>query len=102
MDTARTIRRAGCCGVDYDGNVVVADEITRGRVSEHAPEILRRRAAWWEAGGESNTVSADPSVVASHGLSNRLGQPASIRTEYADHGMGLALANSDREARVWV
>ena len=35
--------------VDSDGNLIVCDEYySPGLVSKHAPEILRRRKAWWE------------------------------------------------------
>lgn len=85
--------------VDYDGNLVVCDEYySPGLVSKHAPEILRRRKHWWEAGEWSNTCWADPSISARHGLSDRLGRPASISTEYADYGLGLSPANNDRAA----
>ena len=85
--------------VDYDGNLVVADEYySPGLVSKHAQEILRRRKQWWEANGRENTCWADPSVFARHGLETRLGDPASIATEYADFGIGLSPANNDRKA----
>jgi hypothetical protein len=93
--------------VDTDGNVLVADEYySPGLVSQHAPEILRRRWEWWEAGEPwgtdpllqwSNTCS-DPSIFAEHGLSDRLGAPASVYSEYADHGIGLSPANNNRAA----
>jgi PBSX family phage terminase large subunit len=85
--------------VDYDGNLIVADEYySPGLVSRHAPEIRRRRQAWWDANGESNTCWADPSIFARHGHADRLGRPASIATEYSDFGIGLAAANHDRKA----
>jgi phage terminase large subunit len=85
--------------VDYDGNLVVADEYySAGLVSKHAPEVLRRRRDWWEANGDSNTCWADPSIRAKHGLSDQLGRPASIETEYADFDIGLSLGNNDRKA----
>jgi PBSX family phage terminase large subunit len=84
---------------DYDGNLVVADEYhSPGLVSRHAPEILRRRKDWWEAGEWGNTCWADPSIIAQHGLSDQLGRPASVMTEYADFGIGLSPANNDRKA----
>ena len=85
--------------VDYDGNLVVCDEYySPGLVSRHAPEILRRRKQWWEVNGRENTCWADPSVFARHGLETRLGDPASIATEYADFRIGLSPANNDRKA----
>jgi PBSX family phage terminase large subunit len=84
--------------VDYEGNLVVADEYySPGLISRHAPEIIRRRKQWWE-NGQGNTCWADPSVFARHGLETRLGDPASIATEYADFGIGLSPANNDRKA----
>ena len=85
--------------IDYDGNLVVADEYySPGLVSSHAHEILRRRKQWWETDGRGNTCWADPSVFARHGLERRLGDPASIATEYADFTIGLSPANNDRKA----
>jgi terminase large subunit-like protein len=85
--------------VDYDGNVIVADEYySPGLVSKHAPEILRRRSGGWEVNGEANTCWADPSIFARHGLSDRIGLPASIYSEYAEWGIGLSPANNDRKA----
>jgi hypothetical protein len=85
--------------VDYDGNLVVADEYySPGLVSRHAPEILRRRGQWWQTNGRVNSCWADPSVFARHGLETRLGDPASIATEYADFRIGLSPANNDRAA----
>ena len=84
--------------VDYDGNLIVCDEYySSGLVSRHAPEILRRRASW-QTDGWSNTCWADPSIFARHGLTDRLGRPASIATEYADYRIGLSAANNDRKA----
>jgi Phage terminase large subunit len=84
---------------DYDGNLIVCDEYyASGLVSKHAAEILRRRAAWWEPSGESNTCCADPSIFARHGLSDPRGSPASVMTEYAEFGIGLSPANNDRKA----
>jgi hypothetical protein len=85
--------------VDYDGNLIACDEYySPGLVSEHAPEILRRRQASWQVGIWSNTCWADPSIFAQHGHTNTLGRPASIATEYADYQIGLSPANNDRKA----
>jgi hypothetical protein len=85
--------------VDYDGNLLVCDEYySSGLVSRHAPEILRRRQEWWRPSSWSNTCWADPSIFARHGLSDRLGRPASIATEYGDYDIGLSPANNDRKA----
>jgi hypothetical protein len=85
--------------VDYDGNLIVCDEYySAGLVSRHAPEILRSRRDWWQTSAWSNTCWADPSIFAQHGLTDRLGRPASIASEYADYGIGLSPANNDRKA----
>jgi hypothetical protein len=88
---------------DHDGNLVVFDEYySPGPVSSHAPEIKRRRASGrpnaWEVEGRSNTCWADPSIRANHGLATKWGQPASVSTEYREHGLYLGLANNDRTA----
>lgn len=79
---------------DTDGNLVVFDEYSSpGLVSKHARELLRRRKVWG-----TSARWADPSVFASHGLANKLGGPASVATEYAEHGVHLIRANNDRQA----
>jgi phage terminase large subunit len=90
---------------DEDGNCVVFDEhYEAGRlVSEHAAEVKRRRGSGWQRreGGrlESHYCYADPSITASHGLRTRWGQPASVLTEYREHGVDwLRFANNDRVA----
>lgn len=87
---------------DHDGNAVVFDEYySPGLVSAHAPELLRRRGQKrnpWELPGRPWACWSDPSAWANHGHSNRWGQPASIATEYAEHGVNLVRANNDRAA----
>ena len=91
--------------VDYDGNLVAFDEYySPGLVSAHAAEIKRRRANGWlrpdlrRGGLEHHYCYADPSIRASHGLS-RMGRPASVFTEYLEHGIEhLLMANNDRAA----
>jgi hypothetical protein len=82
--------------VDYDGNCIIFDSYYEaGRiVSQHAPAILAKREAW------ATTVDyADPSIWAKTGHQTKLGDPASIATEYNDHGVtGLSPANNDRQA----
>jgi hypothetical protein len=65
--------------------------------SAHAAEIEQRRRRWYRE-GQSPVCWADPSVFAHHGHSNRWGQPKSIATEYAEHGVYLRAANNDRPA----
>lgn len=105
---------------DEDGNLISADEHYRAGwlVSAHAKEVLARRrparmggtpmpaCGFWETrelimgreGWAENRVLADPSVMASQGLSTRWGRPASVATEYAEHGVYLSPANNDRAA----
>jgi hypothetical protein len=69
-------------------------------VSEHAREILRRREAGWKRRGARSPCYADPSIVASHGRSTPWGQPASVLTEYREHGVDwVVAANHDRLQR---
>jgi hypothetical protein len=80
--------------VDHDSNILVFDEYySPGLVSAHAAAILKRRAGWRTA-----RCFADPSVFASQGLVNKWGAPASVATEYAEHGIHLGRANNDRAA----
>ena len=79
---------------DADGNLVVFGEYySPGLVSKHSAAIHERRKGWG-----TSTCWADPSVFASQGLATRFGAPASVATEYADHGIELARANNDRTA----
>jgi len=91
--------------VDEDGNCVVFDEhYEAGRlVSEHAAEVKRRRAAGWQRREngqlQAHHCFADPSIGASHGLQTQWGRPASVLTEYREHGVDwLRFANNDRVA----
>jgi PBSX family phage terminase large subunit len=91
--------------VDEDSNCVVFDEHYQAGwlVSEHAREVLRRRASGWQRRERGQPVRhscfADPSITASHGLETRWGQPASVLTEYREHGVSwLIPANNDRAA----
>jgi PBSX family phage terminase large subunit len=91
--------------VDEDGNCVVFDELYEAGklVSEHAAEVKRRRAAGWQRreNGElqRHYCFADPSITASHGLRTKWGRPASVLTEYREHGVDWLLsANNDRAA----
>src|SRR6266516_46281 len=79
---------------DEDGNLVVFGEYSSpGLVSAHALAIKLQRKRW----GTRNCW-ADPSVFASQGLSNKFGGPASVATEYAEHGIPLIRGNNDRQA----
>lgn len=73
-------------------------------VSQHAPEILALRRSWWprdKDGWPVQTVVcyADPSIWNKTGHETKLGDPASVATEYVEHGVdGLSPANNDRAA----
>ena len=95
--------------VDHDGNLVCFDRYyAPGLVSAHAAAVLQRRVKGvllpgglcnpWQASGDSNTCWADPSIAASQGLSTTMGRPASVLTEYREHGLFLKPANNDRAA----
>ncbi len=102
--------------VDYDGNQIVFDlYYSPGLVSAHAAAIRRRQSPpspasaplglnWWRRRNsrgefERHVCWADPSIKASHGLTSRRGVPASVLTEYLEHGVDwLVMANNDRAA----
>jgi PBSX family phage terminase large subunit len=102
--------------VDHDGNQIVFDlYYSPGLVSAHAAAIKARRSPalsgaapsglnWWRRQDdwgdfEEHYCYADPSIRANHGLSSRMGIPASVLTEYREHGItGLLMANNDRAA----
>jgi hypothetical protein len=92
--------------VDHDGNLVCFDHYySPGLVSAHAAEVKSRREnGWlrrdWRSGEfEWQRCYADPSIRASHGLTSRRGVPASVLTEYLEHGVDwLVMANNDRAA----
>jgi hypothetical protein len=87
--------------VDEDGNLIVVAEHYRAGwlVSQHAAEVKRLRHGWYgDRAGERVPVYADPSTGAKVGLSNRWGQPASVRDEYAEHGIVLSAGQNDRAA----
>ncbi len=83
---------------DGDGNLVVFAEHYRENalVSEHARIVseLRKR---WHPPRVVPPVWADPSTGARSGA-ERWGRPASVKTEYAEHGIILSGANNDRAA----
>jgi PBSX family phage terminase large subunit len=84
---------------DDDGNVVVFGEhYEAGKlVSHHARQVLKLRKLWHPDGARPY-VFADPSTGAKFGTANKWGEPASVKTEYAEHGIHLSGANNDRAA----
>ena len=97
MDHGANNPTAGCCGRStMTGTWLLRTSTTR---RGWCRSTRRRSCAGARRGGASRTRCwADPSTGAKYGLANRLGDPASVRTEYAEHGIGLTGANSDREA----
>lgn len=103
-------------GVDYDGNLVVADELygpntgadgkpSGGLPSETAPLVLERRRNGWEPHDEdgrkrqTNRVWADPSIRNTAPVAGTMGTRTSVQQEFADLGLGgISLANPDRRA----
>lgn len=84
--------------VDYDGNLVVADEFYEpGLPSVTAPKILDLRKSW-HAEGASVVCFADPSVFDGKSVTNKWGQPATIADEFREHGIAFAGGNRDRPA----
>jgi len=102
--TNPTVVLAWC--VDYDGNLIVFDSYYESRkiIPDHAPAILAKRAGWWPKDEKGYPLAsvisyADPSIFSKHGHETKLGDPASVATEYAEHGIeGLVPANNERRA----
>jgi hypothetical protein len=65
-------------------------------VSQHAAQVLKLRREWHPE-DVTPTVYADPSTGAQIGLA-KFGQPASVKTEYGEHGIRLIGGNNDRAA----
>ncbi len=90
--------------VDYDGNLIVADEYYKpGLPDEHAREILDRRKTLWEAKDENgwtvrHSAFGDPaSLREALPLKNDYGQPLTLQDEYERHGIHLIPANNRRK-----
>jgi hypothetical protein len=84
---------------DTDGNlVVIGEHYEAGQlVSHHAARVLELRKAWHPEGCWP-PVWADPSTGAKIGVADRWGDPASVKTEYLEHGIVLTGGNNDRLA----
>ena len=85
---------------DEDGNLLVVGEHYEAGwlVSQHAAAVKALREVWYGARDAAVRVFADPSIGARSGVSNRWGAPASVLTEYAEHGIRLEGGNNDRAA----
>lgn len=85
--------------VDYDGNVIVFDEIyTPGCLPSMLTPELEKRRAWWHPGGGRPEAYADPAIFNPGQTTNRWGRPAVVNDEFADLGVHLARGNNDRRA----
>jgi hypothetical protein len=93
---------------DYDNNLVVFDAYYSPRnqmISDHAKQLLAKRAAWWpkdDHGYPVHTVTcyADHDLWGKTGTQTEFGDPATLLTEYAAHGVtdGFTQANKDPKA----
>lgn len=92
---------------DYDGNLVFADSYYRPALpSESAPVILQHRKPVSEGGrgwerrddqgwGPRNVCYADPAIQHRTGGLTKWGAPATIETEFQEHGVDLIPGNND-------
>jgi PBSX family phage terminase large subunit len=85
---------------DTDGNLVVHGEHYAANllVSQHARAVHELRKLWLPEGAGAPVVYADPSTGAKIGVADKWGDPASVKTEYAEHGIYLTGGNNDRAA----
>lgn len=90
---------------DTQGNHVILDEYyeVRDTVAKHAAGIKLKREEGWQRKDDNgwpitNAVFGDPSIANKTGMQRKLGDPASVLTEYNDCGLGISLANHDRRA----
>jgi Terminase large subunit, T4likevirus-type, N-terminal len=85
--------------VDYDGNIVVFDELYVDEPVPHLPdlvvELLKQRRAWWHLEGASVVCHADPSAFA-QGVHTKWGRQPSVVDEFAAAGVPLVKASNDR------
>lgn len=106
MDYGRAMSSASAWlvyAVDYDGNIVVFDELYEpGLPSQIAPLVKQRRNRWHPEGTESHVRPicwADPAVFNPGQTANQWGAPAVVKDEFSDHGIMLSKAPSnDRRA----
>lgn len=84
--------------VDHDSNVIVFDMYySPGLVSEHAEAIHNLRRKWYPLGG-SAACYGPPDIRSKWGFIDPKGREISIETEFSDHGIGFASAQTDRRA----
>jgi hypothetical protein len=93
----------GCFATDYDQNVVAFGLYhSPGYPSEHAAEIHRLRERWWSRNDrgelERSVCFAPPDIKTRWGKRDVTGRELSAETEFADHGITFATAQTDRRA----
>jgi terminase large subunit-like protein len=93
----------GCFATDYDANVIAFGLYHQpGYPSETAPEIHRRRLAWWAKDDRGRPVRATcyapPDIKTRWGKKDPRGNEMSAESEFADHGIMFATAQNDRRA----
>lgn len=83
--------------VDYEGNLVAFDMLYEKNLlpSQLAPLVHAKRRSSW---GEGYATFMDPAVWKRTGTIGKLGAPATLATEFADHGISLSPANNDPRA----
>lgn len=84
--------------VDYDGNVILIDELYEpGLPSAIVPKVRERRARW-STPDERFLTWADPAIFNPGQTSNKWGAPATVVDEFTELDMPLVRANNDRRA----
>lgn len=96
---------------DYDGNLITFDSYySPGLVSAHANALLVKRGAvgtlgWWPRDPQTGWLTqsivsyADPSMWNRTGATTKMGEPASVVTEYYEHDVsGFVRANNNPRA----
>lgn len=84
--------------IDYDGNVILIDELYEpGLPSAIVPKVRERRGRW-ATPDERVLTFADPAIFNPGQTSNRWGAPATVVAEFTELGMPLVRANNDRRA----
>lgn len=84
--------------VDGDGNVIVFDMYySPGLVSDHAKAIHVHRRRWWPF-DQVQVCYGPPDIRSKYGFIDPKGREISVETEFSDHGIAFAPAQTDRRA----
>lgn len=92
--------------VDFDGNILVFDMYySPGLVSEHADAVIDKRRRWYPRVDENGapldvwpTCYGPPDIKTKWPKLDPSGKRISIESEFADHGITFAAAQTDRRA----